>query len=333
MWSATLANIQASLNLYGYSSLLVLGNIGNLLIAIAFSRHRQNACSNYLLVAAIMNNLYLTLHGFAQLFPRPFDGATADALVLCKLRLYLNNVFGQVAKTMIIFACVDRYLITSSRAHFRRFSTMKRSKRLILASILFWLVGCSHIGVMARVNLGQCGVYGTYALVYTSYVIAVAGLIPPLVLIVFAGLTYRNMRNMRARISSTASPANASTSLRRRDRELLVLVACELVLYVITTTPFPVMLAEFNISQLLIPTKSLLHLQIESFILYATLLLLFVNNAAPFYVYLVVSKSFRQESIQIIKNLYWKLRRRPPVLPVHLAFTASHPFDPHAARV
>ena len=37
-------------------------------------------------------------------------------------------------------------------------------------------------------------------------------------------------------------------------------------------------------------------------------LLLFINSAAPFYTYLVSSKSFRQEFKQLISNSYRKLR-------------------------
>ncbi len=32
---------------------------------------------------------------------------------------YILNVLGQIAKTMIILACIDRFLITSNRATFQ----------------------------------------------------------------------------------------------------------------------------------------------------------------------------------------------------------------------
>ena len=50
MACSTLTTIQIQLNLYGYSIFMILRIInGNIFIVILFNRHRQNACSIYLL--------------------------------------------------------------------------------------------------------------------------------------------------------------------------------------------------------------------------------------------------------------------------------------------
>ena len=49
-------------------------------------------------------------------------------LALCKITLYLQDVIAQVAKTMQVFASIDRFLITSDRVSFRALSTSKRAK-------------------------------------------------------------------------------------------------------------------------------------------------------------------------------------------------------------
>lgn len=64
-----LTTIQTQLNLYGYPILMILGNIGNIFIIILFSRHRQNACSIYILSLAIINDVYLTYNAILQMFP------------------------------------------------------------------------------------------------------------------------------------------------------------------------------------------------------------------------------------------------------------------------
>jgi hypothetical protein len=61
------------------------------------------------------------------------------------------------------------------------------------------------------------------------------------------------------------------------------------------------------------PNKSFHYLQVEIFIVNIAVFLLFVNSAAPFYTYLVSSKSFRREVNQLILNSYWKLTKQTPV--------------------
>ncbi len=67
------------------------------------------------------------------------------------------------------------------------------------------------------------------------------------------------------------------------------------------------------IRQYVMPNEIFQYLQIEIFIVNIAAFLLFINSAAPFYTYLISSKSFRREFKQLIINSYWKLRRQPPV--------------------
>jgi hypothetical protein len=71
------------------------------------------------------------------------------------------------------------------------------------------------------------------------------------------------------------------------------------------------------ISPYVLPNKSFQYLQIEIFILNIALFLLFINSAAPFYAYLISSKSFRRDFKQLIINNYWKLRGQAPVVQIN----------------
>jgi hypothetical protein len=133
----TLPNIQRQLNLYGYKIFMILGNIGNLFIVLIFSRQRRKACSISILNLAIMNDLYLTFNSLVQIFPIGYTDQAISELVLCKIRFYISNVFGQIAKTMLILACIDRFTSTSDRAIVREWHTPKRAKWLVLFSIIF----------------------------------------------------------------------------------------------------------------------------------------------------------------------------------------------------
>jgi hypothetical protein len=314
MSSSILTTIQSQLNLYGYSIFVILGNIGNLFIIRLFSRQLQSACSIYLLSLAIINNIYLTLNCLTQIFPFYYGDETMGKFALCKIRLYLSHVLGQISKTILILASIDRFLITSDRATFRSFSTCKRAKYLIFCSIIFWFVSAIHLPIMSTIVNGQCGTFGIYLTIYSIYRIIFSGLIPPILSGIFGYLTYYNMRKRNVRVQPTISNIiDTNIPIRRRDRDLLILVTSEVFIYVVTATPYSLLLLEMIISGYIIPNKSVQYLQIESFVTTILFLLLLMNNAAPFYIYLISSKSFRRDLKQFIINVYRKLRGQPSI--------------------
>jgi hypothetical protein len=314
MSSTSLTTIQTQLNLYGYSLFMVLGNVGNAFIVILFSQQRQNACSIYLLSSVIVNTLYLIYVGFVTIFAVNYGDQTPLAFGLCKINPYITSVLGQVAKTMLVFACIDRFLITSDRATFRAFSTPKRAKYLIFFSVLFWSLLPIHVPIMETLINGQCSVSGVYSTIYSIYLIIFVGLIPPITSGIFGYLTYRNMRQIHNRVQPIAqNPNDANVTIRRRDRDLLVLVISETLVYIVTSCPFPFVFLEMMISPYTVPNKSFQYFQIEILAVNVALLLLFINSAAAFYTYVIASKQFRRDFKQLITKAYRKLRRQTPV--------------------
>jgi len=293
---------------------MILGNIGNVFIAIIFNRQRQSACAIYLISSAVVNMAYLTFDGFFLIVPIHYDDETVRAIISCKIYVYALNVIGQTAKTMLIFACIDRFLITSTRPSFRAFSTPKRAKYLIFFSIIFWFLLAIHIPIMTTMVNGQCTRGSVASIIYSIYSIIFVSLIPTIISSIFGYLTYRNMRQLKIRVQPIEqNTGNANIGIQRRDRDLLIIVIAELVTYVLTTALFPIIQLEMIISGYVIPNKSFHYLQIEIFILNIAVFLLSINCAAPFYTYLISSKSFRRDFKQIIKNSYWKLTRQTPV--------------------
>jgi hypothetical protein len=317
MSSSTLTTIQTELNLYGYPILMILGNIGNVFILIIFSRQRQNPCAIYLMSSSIVNSVYLISFGLVQIFSFYYGGETIFELAFCKIYGYILNVLGQIARTMVVLACVDRFMITNERATFRAFSTLKRAKWFIFFSIIFWFLFDIHIPIMRTIINGQCVLFGIYTTIYTLYAIIFVSAIPIIILCIFGYLTYHNMRQIRLRVQPIIhNRIHANNSIRRQDRNFLIIVISEVLLFIIATIPFPLILLEMMISRYIISNKSVQYSQIESFILSIAYLLLFANSAMPFYIYLISSKSFRQDFKQLIRNAYRKLRGQPTILTV-----------------
>ena len=308
MASATLTVIQNQFVLYGNAIFTVVGNIGNALIIMILSQQRSTACSIYLISSAVVNFVFLMVNGYFQIFPFNYSDGTNGSIIFCKVSAYILNILGQLSKTTLIFACIDRFLITSSRANTRTFSTIKRAKCLIVLSFIFWSLFTLHVPIMRTVINGRCGASGIYSTIFAFLFVS---LFPILVSAIFGYLTYRNMRYMQNRVQPATH--NTNNSLQRRDRDLLIIVTAEITTYVVTTTLYPVILLETILSQNVLSNKSVLYSQIESFILSIAYLLLFFNSAVPFYTYLIASKSFRRDSKKFIRNMYHKITRQTPV--------------------
>jgi hypothetical protein len=314
MSSSTLTTIANELTLYGGPICVILGNIGNVFIAIIFSRQRQSACAVYLVSSAVANSVYLTFYSIASIFILYYPDRTIRTIIFCKIYTYIQNFVGQVPKMMLILACIDRFLITNIRASFRAFSTTKRAKYLIFFSIIFWSLFTIHAPIMITVINGQCTSSGVYKTIYYVYLITVVTVIPIITLTIFGYLTYRNMRQMQNRVQPVVqNRINANIPIRRRDRNLLILVIAEVVTYVLTTTLPALVVLEFVITQYVMPNKSFQYFQIEIFISNIATFLLSINSAAPFYTYFISSKSFRQDFKQLFIHTYRRLTRQARV--------------------
>jgi hypothetical protein len=312
---AILSTIENIISFYGYTVFAILG-IANIFIAILFRRQRQNSCAIYIIGSAIGNCCYLIYCYILQLIPVDYSDNTLSAFVQCKIRIYIQNALGQIPKTMIILACIDRFLITNDRATWRALSTPKRAKWLCFFSIIFWFLIDMHISIMQTISNGQCIQIGIYPQFYAVYSIVFVGSLPTIIMVIFGYLTYRNMKQMHVRVQPIGNDRIiANHSIRRLDRDLLIIVICEVLVYVITASPFGLILVEAMISGYVRPNKSIQYLQIEGFIFTITIFLLFVNSAIPFYIYLISSKSFRRDFKQLIINGYRKLTGKPPIQP------------------
>lgn len=139
-------------------------------------------------------------------------------------------------------------------------------------------------------------------------------LFPFITLAIFGYLTHRNMRKIQNHVQPLAqNTTDANNTFRRRDRDLLIIIISEVAAYIITAIFYPIILLETTISQYVLSKKSVQYSQIESCISTIAYLLLYLNSALPFYVYIISSKLFRQNFKKLIINTYKKIRGKPLV--------------------
>ena len=104
---------------------------------------------------------------------------------------------------------------------------------------------------------------------------------------------------------------NNDKNLLKRDRDLLILVLAEVIIYIITSSPFSIISIEMMITQFMFSVKSLPLIQAEVFGMNVAILAIFIFSGISFYTYIVVSRSFRQDFKHLIRNNYRRLQGLP----------------------
>ena len=313
--------VQTQLTRYGMTAILILGNIGNLLVALLFSKHRKNACSMYLLCTAVMNNVFLLSNIPLQVYIAYRGDPTLSSLISCKLRYYLPNVWGQMARYFLVLACIDRFAMTSANVHLRAFSRPSRARYLMSITTVFCHLIAIHLPIMITITNARCGPTGSYYAVYTFYLFIFFNLIPPTTMAIFGSLAYLNMKRLHSRVQPVENVLagnrhrhrRGNGRLQRYDRELLSMLLAEVIVYIVATLLYPFILLETSITNLMVVDKSRQQIQIETFILFIASYLVTLNHAAPFYIYFLTSQAFRRDVKQLVNKSWHFITRRPDV--------------------
>ena len=275
-----------------------LGCAGNILILVLFRKHRKNACALYLSAAAVMNIIYLSLSVPLGVYTNERGDPSLRSLALCKLRFYLFHVWGQMSRYFIVSACIDRYALTHMNPHIRSLSRITVVRRSIAIITIFWHLIALHIVIMTTVRNRRCGYFDLYSTLNSIYVLIFNCLIPPIIMAVFGYLAFRNMKRLHTRVQASGNASNGNIVVHRQDRNMLAMLLAEVSVYVVTMSLYPVITLEVAVTSSVM--KDVERIQIEGFLQFMSLFLIYVNTSAPFVIYMAVSKAFRREFIELM---------------------------------
>ena len=315
---STLSFVQQILTRYGMSTYVSFGNVGNLLTICVFSQseHLRNPCSLYLLMMTICNLICLDVGIIPVIYSLDHIDIATQNLLACKIQFYIRHAFFQIMRTCKVLACIDRYAVCSEKISIRQFSKRKTAIYLIIISTLFWLLLVIFFGVIRTIQNSSCNIFGSvYSTIYTIYYMIFAGILPPLLIIIFSILVMRALKQLRSRvqpiITNEDPQKKASTNVvRKRDRDLMKMVFIEVIFYVISTMPFSIYLI-YNLITNYTTIKSKERQEIESFINYITQsFLMYFNTALPFYIDISTSSSFRKQTKRVIIKIYAFITRK-----------------------
>ena len=277
---------------------VILGILGNAFCIFYFLQKSQRAssCALYLSLAAMMNMFAITF-GTATNILNALKAVAATSIIYCKLRMYINHTSILIARVFIVLASIDTYAMTSARHTCRLFSRRSNAVKYVLAVLICCPIIAVHIPIMNTIVAGQCVMTGVYSLIFTIYQMLIAGILPPLVMMIFSCLAYLNMKKVRV------GPENVGNRTKRHQQQQLVrMVTTQITIYIISAELNPITTLYKQITAN-VTDKSQDQKAVESFIIFiSSNILLYLNTWAPFFVYYATSSSFRNAFIRMFKK-------------------------------
>lgn len=285
----TLRNIQKYLTYTVLVSLFIIGNIGCIFNTVIFRCPylRTSSCSRYFLASSFANGFQLNIGLASHILDFAFSIHPYHySSILCKLRNYLINTVGFLSQTYLLFACIDRFFITT---RFRQMSRLPIANRIIFYTTCFWLIDLSHMLIYSDIIVNQRFCFFTSA----SYVVFISlhnfilsGLVLPILMTVFGLLTLVNIRHIRRQVRSR----------RHRDHYLSLMLLTNVFISVLFTLMYTSGLLYMSV----FASNRQGHLTLKEqyqrrFISFIAIIFYYVPYAISFYVNIFTSQRFRRE--------------------------------------
>ncbi|UJR26952.1 hypothetical protein I4U23_008259 [Adineta vaga] len=310
MSTAAIADAQKNVARYGLSVLLVFGNIGNILTIIILTKttkQKPNSCSLYLLSACISNWIVINTALISNIVGVDHVDPQHTSNIICKLRWAGTHALLMLSRSFMIAGCIDRWALCSQNAIIRSFSRPRIACYVIVILIIVWTLIPIHLAIYFSNDTGRCvALAGNYAFFYAIYSLIVIGILPLFLMILFSFLAWHNLQTIRSRVAPTNGgviQTRQSIQIHKRDRDLMKMLSGEVLVYCLTTIPYPINLIYSVSTSSIASSKSALRLAIESLIGYIiTPLLNFMYCCVQFYVYAFASARFRKEILQLLSG-------------------------------
>ncbi|CAF1058995.1 unnamed protein product [Adineta steineri] len=287
--------------IYGSLVFLLMGVFGNSMNILVFSSvrtYRTNPCSFYFLIGSIFDNLYLLINLTTRLVSTMSGvDSTSTSLIWCKIRQFCIVTPSVITLSCSSLATIDQFLVTSKHARLRRCSSIKSAHWIVFIVIIFW---CLH-GIPCLVTSNIVGdesnkdctiTNATYSIYIPIFVFLFLCTIPIFIMILFGCLAYRN-------IQQTTHLAEQHV-----DRQLMRMVLTQVVLVVVSNTPFGAVTAYGLITAGI--NKDLNRQLKEYFAICILILISYSYYIGNFYIFFISSSRFRQT---LRDRIFWW--RRP----------------------
>ena len=292
--------------------LILIGTIGFILNLIVFSQKnlRKNACSIYFIAHNCANIIFV----YSSFLPTTLsvgygiDYSTRH-IVICRVRLYVTILSNVLSPLYLVFASIDRVLITSPNALTRQRSNLRFAYKCLLIGTLFWTL--LHSPILIFANIIQIGSYGficyfqsTVYLSFISYT-SVFRAVSSLSLMIICGLwsikNIQNLQKIRPAASVSATVPTASSvphSNLSKDRQLTLILLIDVITYTLFSFAYAVYLMYQQATQYYV--KNTERTQIETIVSSFCQFSGTIPFCVACYANLIISKTFRNEVKKIL---------------------------------
>jgi hypothetical protein len=289
--------------------LIAIGSVGAILSCCVFAEKtmRKNPASVYFIAFNVVNFLSLIcgLLPLVLLYTINIDPSVYNA-PYCKLHFFMAIARAFLSPSYLVLASIDRSLVTSTRALTRQRSTCRLAYCSIGGVTLFSLLFYGHIFVRVNIQEMYPGVVfcfydaGNYRIFVIYSGLVLSGLLPPLLMGVFAVLTLKNIR--RVHIHPVARCMAVINTQRSKDRQLAIMLLTEILVYILFCSLTPIILIYVQSTQY--QTKTVRQQALEQFLQSLAYFLSFIPLSINFYINLAVSKTFRRKTAQMLLKPY-----------------------------
>ncbi|CAF0898362.1 unnamed protein product [Adineta steineri] len=290
----------------------VPGGIGLMFNFLIFTRPslRREPCALYFLSSTCFSFfvvfIILPVRIFAVIFNMDMANYNRG---ICKIEYFALYATRATASWLIVMACIDRFIHSSSDVNIRRLSSLKTTRIAIgLTSITMIIL---HIHMISYYEItyvsdrfgnispscnSQTGTYRTFLGFWNM---AVYSFCPSFFMFLFGFLTLNHIR-----LHHRVIPANGETHriARRTDIQLLRMLTAQVLVIIISTLPFSInqLYSSFTSS---IP-KSTLRIAQENLAARIVGTTTYFAHSSSFYLYTLTGSVFRKELSNILRRCW-----------------------------
>ena len=294
-----LVQIPIILHRYVVPILFIIGNLGNLINFLIFFKRswRKNVCVFYFIICGISNVVFINSTLFGSIFTLGFyTGVFHSNVVLCKLFHYVSYLSSMYYPTLLICASFDRLLLSSQNVDTRLYSSKRLAYLFVTTNFVLWTIFSIHI--LLEVNIQKLNAdqsVCTYDLssfyrnfiMYSTLIISV---LVPLILIILSILAFKNVRYIRA---NPSYKRNQIRTMNKKDFQLLRCLYVHNIVYIISSTVI-ILGVNYTVTfdfKTATPTQE----AVNSFLNNFGAFLHYIPYCSSFFIFVDVSKAFRQE--------------------------------------
>lgn len=289
--------------------IFAFGVVGNILNIIVLSQRalRINPCAWLFLTSSIANLISILVALSTRILAGWGEDPTDHISWVCKCRAFILFTTRTIAFWLIALATINRSLASSTNVYYRQINSLRNVKICSIIIVLFSIALYSQMFYCYDANLVNVPLkcYGkTIAcrvvsdLIYGWFSI----IIPLILMIIFGFRTVNHVRQSQTRIQSQIRMQKRQSHWTRQDHSLLLMLSIQIIIQALLT--LPQVCAKFYISLTIFQIQTPLKLAVDHFLYNFTLLLSFIANSTPFYVYtLFGGYAFRKPLLDLLKKI------------------------------